>query len=111
MPFGLVFHKAVLWHNAEQRVFNNLIEIRKDQETLRWGLRCSMRDGFELEIQFDGSGAGMHRLPYVKTDCRGSLEVLNNSLAKATLCLKPRGGSVEKLETATGAVVEMGGHP
>jgi hypothetical protein len=70
-----------------------------------------MRDGFEVEIALDGSGAGMHRLPYVKTDCQGSLEVLNNSLAKATLCLKSCGGSVEKLETATGAVVEMGGHP
>lgn len=111
MPFGLVFHKAVLWHNAEPRVFSSLIEIRKDRETLRWDLRCFMHDGFELEIEFDGSGASMHRLPYLKTDCRGSLEVMNNSLAKATLCLKPRGGLVEKLETETGAVVEMGGRP
>ena len=29
MPFGLVFRKAVLWHNGEQRVFRNLREIRK----------------------------------------------------------------------------------
>ena len=109
MPFGLVFRKAVLWHNAEQRVFRNLKEIKRDQENLQWDFRCSMRDGFELEVVLDGSGASMHRLPYTKTDCRGSLEVLNNSLARATLCLKPRGELVEKLETATGAVVEMGG--
>lgn len=110
MPFGLIFRKAVLWHNAEQRVFRNLSEIKKDQENLRWDFRCSTRDGFELEVALDGSGASMHRLPYLTTDCRGSLEVMNNSLAKATLCLKPRGGLIEKLETTTGAVVEMGGH-
>jgi hypothetical protein len=68
-----------------------------------------LNDGFELEVALDGGGASMHRLPYLKTDCRGSLEVINNSLAKATLRLKPRGGVVEKLETTTGAVLEMGG--
>ena len=109
MPFGLVFRKAVLWHNAEQRVFRNLKEIKKDRENLRWDFSCSTRDGFELEIAFDGCGESMHRLPYLKTDCSGSLEVMNNSLARATLCLKPRGGLVEKLETTAGAVVEMGG--
>jgi hypothetical protein len=109
MPFGLVFRKAVLWHNVEQRVFSDLREIRRDQENLRWDFRCLMRDGFELEVALDGSGAAMHRLPYVRTDCRGSLEVANNSLARATLLLKPRSGLVEKLETTTGAVLEMGG--
>jgi hypothetical protein len=109
MPFGLVFRKAVLWHNAEQRVFRNLKEIKKDRENLRWDFCCSTRDGLELEVAFDGCGESMHRLPYLKTDCSGSLEVMNNSLARATLCLKPRGGLVEKLETTTGAVVEMGG--
>jgi hypothetical protein len=109
MPFGLVFRKAVLWHNGEQRAFRNFMEIRRDQENLRWDFRCFMRDGFELEAALDGCGASMHRLPYVRTDCRGTLEVMNNSLARATLCLRPRGGLVEKLETTTGAVLEMGG--
>ena len=109
MPFGLVFHKAVLWHNGEQRAFRNLTEIRRDQENLRWDFRCFMRDGFELEAALDGCSASMHRLPYVKTHCRGTLEVTNNSLARATLCLRPRGGLVEKLETTTGAVLDMGG--
>jgi hypothetical protein len=109
MPFGLVFRKAVLWHNGEQRAFRNLTEIRRDQENLRWDFRCFMRDGFELEAALDGCSASMHRLPYVRTDCRGTLEVMNNSLARATLCLRPRGGLVETLETTTGAVLEMGG--
>jgi hypothetical protein len=109
MPFGLVFRKAVLWHNAEQRVFRNLRETTSEQENLRWDFRCFMRDGFELEVALDGCGASIHRLLYVRTDCRDTLEVRNNSLARATLCLRPRGGLVEKLETTTGAVLEMGG--
>ena len=68
-----------------------------------------MHDGFELEVALDGCGTGMHRLPYIKTDCRGTLEVMNNSLARATLRLKPRGRLIETLETTTGAVLEMGG--
>ncbi|MGC2182096.1 MAG: hypothetical protein WA637_02315 [Terriglobales bacterium] len=108
MPFGLLFRRAVLWHNAEQRVFRNLKETRSDQENLWWEFRCVTRDGFELEVALDGRGASLHRLPYLTTDCRGSVQVMNNSLARATLNLKPRGGSVEKLETTTGAVLEMG---
>ncbi len=108
MPLGLLFRKAVLWHNAEQRVFHNLKELRSDRENLCWDFRCVARDGFELEATLDGRGASRHRLPYLATDCRGSLEVMNNSLARATLCLKPHGGPVERLETNTEAVLEMG---
>jgi hypothetical protein len=109
MPFGMVFRKAVLWHNAEQYVFRSLREMRRDQENLRWDFRCFMRDGFQLEVALDGCGTSMHRLPYVKTDCSGSFDVMNNSLARATLSMKPHSGLVEKLETTTGAVLEMGG--
>jgi hypothetical protein len=109
MPFGLLFRKAVLWHNTEQRVFRSLSEIRIEVENLRWDFRCFTPEGFEVEVVFDGGGANIHRLPYLRTDCRGSLGVINNSLAKATLYLKPRDGLVEKLETSTGAVLEMGG--
>ena len=38
-------------------------------------------------------------LPYVKTDCQGSFEVTNNSLAKAVLRLERQGRPVETLET------------
>ena len=109
MPFGLIFHKAVLWHNAEQRVFHKLKETRRDRANLRWDFYCSTRDDFELEVAFDGGGASMHRLPYQTTDCRGSLEVRNNSMARATIRLKARAGLIETLETTTGAVLEMAG--
>lgn len=49
------------------------------------------------------------RLPYMKTDCGGTFEVANNSLARAVVRLGRQGGPVETLETSTGAVLEMVG--
>jgi hypothetical protein len=109
MPFGLVFRKAVLWHDGEEHEFRNLQEIRRDPDEFGWSFRCSTKDGFRLEGAIDGAGPSIHRLPYVKTDCTGSFEVANNSLAKAVLRLERRGRPVETLETSTGAVLEMVG--
>ena len=36
MPFGLVFRKAVLWHEGKQHVFRNL---RESQRTIQVNLR------------------------------------------------------------------------
>jgi hypothetical protein len=109
MPFGLVFRKAVLWHEGKEYEFRNLRESGRDRDRFVWNFRCSSKDGFRLEGSIDGAGAGIHRLPYVKTDCTGSFEVANNSLASAVLRLERRGGLVETLETSTGAVLEMVG--
>jgi hypothetical protein len=109
MPFGLVFCKAVLWHEGKVHEFRNLQESRRDSEKLGWNFRCVTKDGFQLEGAIDGSGPSIHRLPYLKTDCRGSFEVANNSLARAVLRLERRSGAVETLETSTGAVLEMVG--
>jgi hypothetical protein len=109
MPFGLVFRKAVLWHDGEEHEFRNLQEIKKDPDEFRWNFHCSTKDGFGLEAAIDGAGPSIHRLPYLKTDCAGSFEVVNNSLARAVLRLERPGGPVETLETNTGAVLEMVG--
>ena len=109
MPFGLVFRKAVLWHEGEQHEFRNLREMRRDPDKLGWNFHCSTKDGSRLEATIDGSGPSIHRLPYVKTDCRGSFEVTNNSLAQAVLRLELRGRPIETLETNSGAVLEMVG--
>jgi hypothetical protein len=109
MPFGLFFRKAVLWHNQEQLVFRNLQEVKRDRENMQWEFRCSTRDAVQLEVTLDARGASMHRLPYVKTNCAGTIEVANNSLARAAVCLRWRTGLTEKLETALGAVLEMAG--
>ncbi len=111
MPFGLVFRKAVLWHEGKQHEFRNLEESGRDSEKLTWNFRGSTKDGLRLEVAIDGAGASIHRLPYLKTDCTGSFEVANNSLAKARLRLERRGEAVEtlELETGIGAVLEMVG--
>ncbi|MBZ5572969.1 MAG: hypothetical protein LAO09_13950 [Acidobacteriia bacterium] len=109
MPFGLVFRKSVLWHEGKQYVFRKLREIREDRKNLQWNFRGVSRDGSQLEVALDGRGPGIHRLPYLKTDCSGTFEVANNSLASAALSFTRTGKSAEKLETIGGAVLEMVG--
>jgi hypothetical protein len=109
MPFGLVFRKAVLWHDGKQHEFRNLQELRRDPDELNWSFCCSAKDGFQLRAAIDSAGSNIHRLPYVKTDCSGSFEVTNNSLARAVLRLERPGSPVEMLETSTGAALEMVG--
>ena len=109
MPLGLFFRKAVLWHEGQKIVFRKLIEAKRDRTTLKWALRCAGANGRTLEVAIDGSGPSIHRLPYVKTNCAGTFEVANNSLANAALVLRRANGQVEMLETRGGAVVEMAG--
>jgi hypothetical protein len=109
MPLGLVFRKAVLWHEGKLHVFRNLRESGKDPDKFAWSFRCSTKDDLRLAAAFDGTGPSIHRLPYVKTDCSGSFDVVNNSLAKAAVRLERRGGAVQQLETTSGAVLEMAG--
>ncbi len=109
MPFGLVFRQAVLWHEGRQHVMRNLREKGRASNEFAWNFRSSTKGGLQLEAAFDGTGPSIHRLPYLKTDCSGSFEVVNNSLAKASLRLEQPGGDVEELETGDGAVLEMVG--
>ena len=109
MPLGLFFRKAVLWHDGKQLVFRKLREISRNRDNLQWNLRCSARDGSQLDVAIDGRGRGIHCLPYLKTDCSGSFEVTNNSLANAIIRLARKDGSIETLETNGGAVLEMVG--
>ena len=109
MPFGLVFRKAVLWHDGKEHVFRKLQHARGDREDLQWKFRCEARDGMRLQVAIDGRGASMHHLPYLKTDCSGVFEVANNSLASASILIEKAGGCAERLETATGAVLEIVG--
>jgi len=113
MPFGLVFRKAVLWHEGEAHEFGNLQESKRDPNELAWNFRCSSssqsKNGLELEATIDGAGPSVHRLPYLKTNCTGSFEVANNSLARAVLRLERQNRLVEVLETNSGAVLEMVG--
>lgn len=109
MPLGFFFRKAVLWHEGQEIVFRKLVEAKRDRASLNWALRCAGANGTTLEVEMDGSGTSIHRLPYVKTNCSGTFEVANNSLADAKLILRRANGQVEMLETRSGAVVEMVG--
>jgi hypothetical protein len=109
MPLGLVFRKAVLWHEGESHEFRAVEVMARDREQLRWNFRGSTKGGCRLEAAIDGAAPGIHRLPYGKTDCSGSFEVANNSLARAVLHFERPGRSVETLETSGGAVLEMVG--
>ena len=109
MPFGLTFRKAVLWHDGSQHVFRNLKESGDPTESMQWSFRCGSRNGLMLTAAVDGRGPSIHRLPYLKTDCSGSFEVTNNSLASASLLMESASGSSEWLETKNGAVLEMVG--
>jgi len=117
MPFGLVFRKAVLWHDQKRHVFRNLREdealggsvVCADRDCFRWNFRCSSPGGMSLEVLVDGSGSALHRVQYVKTDCSGSFEVTNNSLAKAVVRIERNRALIDRLETAGGAALEMAG--
>jgi hypothetical protein len=108
MPFGLVFRKAVLWHDGQKYLFRKLQESGVSKEPFHWSFHCVGRNGLRLEAAIDGRGASVHRLPYIKTDCTGSFEVMNNSLASASLLIQTVSGQ-PRLETATGGVLEMVG--
>jgi hypothetical protein len=113
MPFGFVFRKAVLWHEGEAHEFGDFQVIKRDSNELKWNFRCSSssvsKHGFKLEAAIDGAASNIHRLPYLKTNCTGSFEVANNSLAKAIVRLERRDQMVDILETSNGAVLEMVG--
>jgi len=109
MPLGLVFRKAVLWHDEKASRFGELREVRKAREEMQWEFACTSADGIQLEVTIDGRGPSLHRLPYVKTNCSGTFEVSNNSLASAAILIRGANDSVETLETSKGVVLEMGG--
>jgi hypothetical protein len=109
MPMGLVFHKAVLWHEGKQHIFRKLRQIMEDRKQLQWSFRCPTGEGAQLEVAIDGRGPGIHRLRYLKTDCLGDFEVANNSVASAVLRFERPARPAEELKTVGGAVLEMGG--
>ena len=109
MPFGLIFRKAVLWHESRPYVSRNLREGRNGRGDMQWEFSCSSREGLHLDAAIDGSGTSLHRVPYAKTNCKGTFEVSNNSFASASLVIRRQNLPEEKLETRTGAVLEMVG--
>ncbi len=109
MPFGLVFRKVVLWHEGVEYVFRRFKETSVCRDPMLWNFRCA-KNGLELAAEICGNSPSLHRLPYAKTDCTGTFEVLNNSLASAVIHIQRPGERVQTLQTSNGAVVEIGGN-
>ncbi len=109
MPFGLVFRKVVLWHERRRYIFRSLQEETLSRDSMHWKFNCSTTRGSRLSAEIVGNALSTHHLPYVRTDCSGSFEVLNNSLASATLRIQSE-RSEELLETQNGAVLEIAGN-
>lgn len=108
MPLGLVFRKAILWHQGHSQVFRKIRESHRDREEMRWSFSAESAKG-SVDVNVDG-GASIHRLPYVKTDCSGTFEVSNNSRARVELKLLLRDyEGTNELATDDGAVLEMTG--
>lgn len=109
MPLGLVFRKCVFWHDGNEYIFRKLQEAPSEPGEMLWNFHSSGNDGLHLEVAIDGRGPGVHRVPYLKTDCSGTFDVLNNSLAAAVVRLQRRGGKTEELRSQHGAVLELAG--
>ncbi len=109
MPIGMMFRRAVLWHDEEKYSFRRFSESVRDARQLNWKLECTDERGAHVQVSVRGREGLVHRLPYVKTDCSGRFEVANDSLALARLVLHRPGKAAEELSTDSGAVLEMVG--
>ena len=107
MPFGLVFRTAILWHDGRSYVFRKLRESCRNHKAMRWVFLTISAAG-SIEVEIEGGGPSLHRLPYAKTDCSGTFEVSNNSLARARLKLRLGDPArAEEFVTDGGSVLEM----
>jgi hypothetical protein len=107
MPWGLVFRKAVLWHDGKEYIFRKVRDTTPDPQGMRWNFSAVSREGLRLEASIDGRGPSVHRLPYMKTNCTGTFKVANNSLSSAKVVLEKEGIPDQELSTRTGAVLEI----
>lgn len=109
MPLGLAFRNAVCWLEGTPFKLRSIQEreIVNDSKKLKWTIAGVAPGGSRIEMGAEATTPEIHRLPYVRTDCSGTFPVVNASLARAQLRFGKNGS--ELLETATGAVLEMGG--
>jgi hypothetical protein len=110
LPFGLIFRKAIWWHDGVPTILKRFqeMEVERDASRLRWKFTAMDEHGSPVEATIEGDAPGIQVLAYRKTDCSGTLPVSNASLANAVVRFGKN--KREILETIGGAVLEMGGH-
>ena len=110
IPLGRRTRRALLWHGGQLYRFSEFEELLRDRQNLRWVFKFfRAEDDTSVLAWIDGSGPSLHRLPYLKTDCSGTFEVANNSLARATLYFLRGSQPATTLSTYSGAALEMVG--
>lgn len=110
LPFGMVFRRAIWWHGGRPIFLRHVeeTEIVNTPDKLKWAFRGTASDRARVEASIEGVAPEVHHLHYTKTDCSGTFPVANASLACAQVRFGKNGGEI--LETAHGAVLEMGGN-
>ncbi|MGB7846617.1 MAG: hypothetical protein WBL63_13450 [Candidatus Acidiferrum sp.] len=109
MPFGMVFRKAIWWHDGKPTALRRFreIELEREPSRLQWKFAGLAGDGSSVRASVEALAPGIHQLPYTRTDCSGTFPVSNASLANVVVHFGKNGSEV--LETCGGAVLEMGG--
>jgi hypothetical protein len=109
LPFGMVFRKAIWWHDGRPTVLKRFkeIEVEREESRLKWRFAAVSADGSPFDATIGAVAPGIHVLPYLKTDCSATFPVSNASLANAVVRFGKNSGDI--LETIGGAVLEMGG--
>ncbi len=108
--FGLYFRKALLWHNGELHVLKGFQTMARDRDAMRWSFDCAEKgSGVRIRAEIDGGGLSLHRLAYTRTDCSGSFEVSNNSLAFGSVTILHPDRPELTLSANAGGVLEMVG--
>lgn len=108
--FGLYFRKALLWHNGNLHVLKGFKTYERDRDRMRWSFDCFEKStGLAVHAEIDGGGISQHRLPYTRTDCSGTFEVANNSLARGSITIGHPDRPELTLTGDAGAVLEMVG--
>jgi hypothetical protein len=110
MPLGMRFRKAVLWSGGRAFGFRRFEKMQRNRMKSNWNFEAvNPRERTRIQADVEGGGASLHRLPYLKTDCSGTFEVSNNSLARAIVRFEQAGHEPLVLMTDGGAVLEMAG--
>ena len=110
LGLGFHFRRALLRHGGQLYTLTDFTEEFRDRERMLWTFHCTEKEtDLKVQAEIDGNGPSLHRLPYLKTNCSGTFDVSNNSLALARLTLIKPGRTAEPIVINAGAVLEMTG--
>ncbi len=107
---GFYFRKGLLWHEGRLYSMKKFSKEVRERGSMRWSFTCSdPKEKVAVNALFDGSGENLQKIPYTKTDCSGTFEVSNNSLAQAQITIHLPGRDEIQMNANAGAVLEMVG--